>query len=285
MTIVYQGEPGAYSESAAQAYAQSLPRSSGDARTSGRPTFRRVFEAVAAGEAERGVVPVENSIGGSIAAVLDLLLEYDGLRIVGERWRRIEHALLALEGTTLEDVREVRSHPQALAQCEASLRKRLPEAELVEAFDTAGAARQIAQDKVKGVAAIASLHAADLYGLSVLAEHVESDRANVTRFLVIAPDDAKPQRAEAMKTTLALTPGLAVPNALFRSLTAFVGRRLRVWKVEPRPRLGTPGAYRYLVDVEGSADTDPLASALADLPALNDGVRVLGSYPAGEMPG
>lgn len=278
MTIVYQGEPGAYSEAAARAHDP-------DARTSGRPTFRRVFEAVASGEAERGVVPVENSIGGSIAAVLDLLLEVERLRIVGERWERIEHALLALEGTALEDVREVRSHPQALRQCEASLRERLPQAELVEAFDTAGAARQIAQEKLKNIAAVASARTADLYGLAVLAEHVESERTNVTRFLVLAPGDTEPEQAETMRTTLVLAPGLAVPNALFRSLTAFVGRRLSVWKVEPRPRPGTPGAYRYLVDVEGDADADPLASALADLPALNDDLRVLGSYPAGTVPG
>ncbi|MEP0545461.1 MAG: prephenate dehydratase domain-containing protein [Rhodothermales bacterium] len=278
MTIVYQGEPGAYSEAAALA---DFP----DARLSGLPTFRRVFDAVASGEAARGVVPVENSIGGSIVAVLDGLLEVGGLRIVGERWDRIAHALLAVEGTALEDVREVRSHPQALRQCAASLRNRLPQAELVEAFDTAGAARQIAQDKLAGVAAIASARAAELYGLHVLAEHVESERSNVTRFLVIARDNVEPERGGAMKTMLALTPGLAVPNALFRSLTAFVGRRLRVWKVEPRPRPDTPGAYRYLVDVEGDAEAEPLKSALADLPALNDAVRVLGSYPAGEIPG
>ena len=276
MTIVFQGEPGAYSETAAQSFVPN-------ARTTGRPTFRRVFEAVAAGEAERGVVPVENSVGGSITAVLDGLLDYAGVRVIGERWERIEHALLALEGTALGDVREVRSHPQALAQCAASLRRRLPQAELVETFDTAGAARQIAQDKLAGVAAVASARAAELYGLAVLAENVESERANVTRFLLIAPADVTPERGGGMKTTLALTPRPSVPNALFRSLTAFVGRRLRVWKVEPRPLAGKPGAYRYLVDVEGDAEADPLKAALADLPALNDEVRVLGSYPAGRV--
>jgi prephenate dehydratase len=278
MTIAFQGEPGAYSEAVAHSFDP-------DARTTGVPTFRRVFEAVASGDAERGVVPTENSVAGSIAPVLDGLLEFDGLRVVGERWVRIRHALLALEGTKLEDVREVRSHPQALAQCEASLGEMLPQADLVEAFDTAGAARQVAQEKLKGVAAIASAHAADLYGLVVLAEHIESERANVTRFLMIGPEDAEAEQAESMKTTLALTPRTGVPNALFRSLTAFVGRRLRVWKVEPRPRIGAPAAYRYLVDVEGNAATDPLESALADLPALNDEVRVLGSYPAATIPG
>ena len=278
MTIVYQGEPGAYSEAAAQSFAP-------EARASGRPTFRHVFDAVAQGEAERGVVPVENSVGGSITNVLDALLEYDGVRIVGERWDRIAHALLAAEGTTLDDVREVRSHPQALAQCAASLRERLPQAELVEAFDTAGAARQIAQEKPEGVAALASARAAELYGLTVLAANVESERVNVTRFLLLAPEDAEAEKAEAMKTTLALTPRPGIPNALFRSLTTVVGRRLRVWKVEPRPLVGTPAAYRYLIDVEGDAEADELAAALADMPAFNEAVRVLGSYPAGSIPG
>jgi prephenate dehydratase len=278
MTIAYQGEPGAYSEAVAQSFAP-------EARTTGLPTFRHVFEAVAAGEAERGVVPTENSVAGSITDVLDGLLDVGGLRIVGEWWEQVEHALLAPEGTALEDVRTVRSHPQAIAQCADSLRERLPQVDLVEVSDTAGAARQIAQEKPKGVAAIASARAAELYGLAVLAENIESERANVTRFVLIAPDDVTPDKAEAMKTTLALTPRPSVPNALFRSLTAFVGRRLRVWKVEPRPLVGRPGAYRYLVDVEGDAEADPLKAALADLTALNDEVRVLGSYPAGTIPG
>jgi prephenate dehydratase len=278
MTIAFQGEPGAYSEAVARTFDP-------DARTVGLPTFRRVFEAVASGEAQRGVVPTENSVAGSIVPVLDGLLAFDGLRVVGERWVRIEHALLALEGTKSEDIREVRSHPQALAQCRVSLGDLLPQADLVEAFDTAGAARQIARDKLAGVAAIASRHAAELYGLSVLAEHLESERANVTRFVMIAPRGTDAAKADAMRTTLALTPRTSVPNALFRSLTAFVGRRLRVWKAEPRPRVGVPGAYRYLVDVEGDAAADPLEAALADLPALNDDVRVLGSYPAAEIPG
>ncbi len=278
MTVVYQGEPGAYSEAAADVL---LP----DAKPRGLPTFRRVFEAVASGEAERGVVPVENSIGGSVGEVVDGLFDFGSIRVVAEHWAPIAHALLVLEGTERADVREVRSHPQALAQCAASLRTLLPGADLVPVADTAGAARQIAQEKTAGVAAIASRRAADLYGLSVLAEHVESDAANVTRFFLIAPDGTPPTRGAAMKTTLVLAPKPEVPNALFRSLTAFVGRRLAVYRIEPRPRLGQSGVYRYLLDVEGDAEADPLKSAFDDLRALNDEVRVVGSYAAGPIPG
>lgn len=277
MAVVYQGEPGAYSEAAALGF-------DAGARTSGLPTFRRVFEAVASGAAARGVVPVENSVGGSIAEVVDGLVAFDGLAVVGERWERIEHALLAPEGTLLEEVREVHSHPQALRQCAASLRAMLPQAELAEAADTAGAARRLAKERPAGVAAIASLRAAELYGLAVLAANVESEATNVTRFLLIAPGGAEPLRGTPMKTTLVLAPRAEVPNALFRSLTAFVGRRLRVHRIEPRPRVGRPGAYRYLVDVEGDAGAEPLKGALADLPALNDEVRTVGSYAAEPIP-
>lgn len=274
--IVYQGEPGAYSEGAAL-------RFDPDARPSGLPTFRRVFEAVASGEAARGVVPIENSIAGSIAEVVDGLFEFDGLAVVGERWERIEHALLALEGTEVGEVREVWSHPQALAQCAASLQSLVPQADLVPVADTAGAARQLAKEKPAGVAAIASQRAAELYGLAVLVENVESEAANATRFHLIAPGGTEPERSPSMKTTLVLAPRAEVPNALFRSLTAFVGRRLRVHRIEPRPRVGRPGAYRYLVDVEGDAGADPLAAAFDDLGALNDEVRVVGSYVAGSL--
>lgn len=276
MVVVYQGEPGAYSEAAADVL---IP----EARTQGLATFRDVFEAVASGEAERGVVPVENTIGGSVGGVVDGLFEYERVRIVAEHWAPIAHALLALEGTTLEDVRVVRSHPQALAQCAASLRRLVPDARLVAAADTAGAARGLAEGHPAGVAAIASVGAAERYELSVLAEHVESDAANLTRFLLLAPPDAVAERGVPMKTTLVLAPREGVPNALFRSLTAFVGRRLAVHRIEPRPRIGQPGHYRYLVDVEGDADADPLASALADVRALCDEVRAVGSYRAGSL--
>lgn len=275
--VVYQGEPGAYSEAAAHVL---LP----DARPRGLPTFGEVFEAVASGAAERGVVPVENSIGGSVGEVVDGLFDTVGVQVVTEHWAPVAHALLASEGTALADVREIRSHPQALRQCAAALQALVPEARLVAAFDTAGAARQIAAAKPPGVAAIASVASAERYGLAVLAEHVESDAANVTRFLLLAPDGTTPTRSAAMKTTLVLAPKVEVPNALFRSLTAFVGRRLAVHRIESRPRLGQPGVYRYLLDVDGDASAEPLKAVFEDLRPLNDEVRVVGSYASAAIP-
>ena len=276
MTVVYQGEPGAYSEAAALAL---LP----DTRPRGLETFYLVFEAVASGRAARGVVPVENSIGGSVGGVVGALFTFEDIRVVAEHWVPIEHALLAPAGSKLGDLREIRSHPQALAQCAATLRDLVPQATLVAADDTAGAARQLAEAKTPGVAAVASRRAGELYGLTVLADHVESEGPNVTRFFLIAPKDAEIEQAPN-RTTLVIAPKQEVPNALFRSLTAFVGRRLAVHRLEPRSRPGLPGNYRYLVDVDGDAEHEPLVSAFADLAPLNDEVRVVGSYAAAVIP-
>lgn len=274
MTAVYQGEPGAFSEAAAEAL---LP----GAAHRGLPTFQRVFEAVASGEAQRGIVPVENSVFGSVPEVLDLLAEYverHGIAMIAERWHRVEQALLGLAGTALEDVREVRSHPQALGQAAAFLQEQVPNAARVSTVDTAGAARQVAADRLHGVAAVASRRAAELYGLEVLAEHVEADRRNYTRFALLAPGGTAASSAE--RTSLVLTPSTQSPNALFRALTAFVGRRLALYRVEPRPRLGRPGHYHYHIDVEGGADQEPLSAAIADARAFCDRLLVLGSYAA-----
>ncbi len=183
MTIAFQGD-------AARAAARAFEP---DARLLPLPRARRVVEAVASGEAERGVVAVEDTAEGSHRAVLDALVEIEGVRIVSERWAEGE--------------------------------------------------------------------------------------AGATRFLLLTHADAEPEPGAVTKTTLVLTPNPDVPNALFRSLTAFVGRRLAVHNVDPRPRPDRPGHYRYVVDVEGDAEAEPLVAALVDLAALNEAVQVLGSYP------
>lgn len=273
MIIAYQGEPGAFSEAAV---GEIAPR----ATASGKPTFQEVFEVVAGGAADRAVVPIENSVAGSVPEVLDLLAVYAGrgLRVTAERWVRVEQALLALPGTTLADVREVRSHPQALGQGAAFLDEHAPGARRVPAFDTAGAAREVAEEKLEGVAAVASRRAAELYGLDVLAEHIEADARNYTRFVVVERE--KNSAGDADKSSLVITPSEQVPNALFRALTTFVGRRLTLYRIEPRPFVGRPGRYRYFVDVEGDAAGESLSAAIADASAFCDRVLVLGSYRA-----
>lgn len=187
-TAAYQGEPGAYSEAAARAL---VP----DHATRGFRTFADVFDALEIGEADVAVVPVENSAFGPIVPVVEAL-EVRAVRVVQEAWRPIRHALLALPGTRIESVREVRSHVQALGQCRATLARIVPGAAVVEAHDTAGAARVIAEGQLVGVAAVASAHAAEAYGLAVLADGIEDEANNRTRFLVVVRAD--PAGAESL---------------------------------------------------------------------------------------
>jgi prephenate dehydratase len=274
MRTAYQGEPGAFSEAAARALVRG-------ADPQGYPSFREALDAVASGACGRAVLPVENSVFGSVPEVLDglaLHAERSGLRVVAERWERVELALMALPGTALAEVRAVHSHPQALGQAADWLNEHLPEAARLPEPDTAGAAARIAREGRGQAAAIASRRAAELYGLTVLVPNVEADARNYTRFLLVEPAGAGISGAD--KSSLVLTPSGQVPNALFRALTSFVGRRLAVLRVEPRPRLGRPGQYHYHVDVEGDASAEPLSAARTDASAFCDHVLVLGSYRA-----
>jgi prephenate dehydratase len=249
MTVAFQGERGAYSEAAARLL---VP----DASPTGFITSARVFDAVAGGKAARGVVPVENSMSGSLGEVLDLLLAHagTGVSVVGEHWLRIDQSLLALPGTPLDEITQVRSHPQALLQASDFLDAHLPRALRVPTLDTAGAARQIASEALEGVAALASSAAAELYGLEVVAKGIEGERSSFTRFFLLAPAGTRVDGAD--KSTLVVTPSEQAPNALFRALTTFVGRRLALYRIEPRPREGRPATYHYLVDIEGAYSTD-----------------------------
>jgi prephenate dehydratase len=274
MRTAYQGEPGAFSEAAARALVRG-------ADPYGYPSFREALEAVTSGACGRAVLPVENTVFGSVPEVLDGLVNHadrSGLRVTAERWERVELALMALPGTALSEVRSVHSHPQALGQAAAWLNEHLPGAARLPDPDTAGAAARIAREGRGEAAAIASRRAAELYGLTVLAPNVEDDARNYTRFLLVEPAGAAVSVAD--KSSLVLTPSEQVPNALFRALTAFVGRRLAVLRVEPRPRLGRPGQYHYHLDVEGNASADPLSAAITDASAFCDRVLVLGSYRA-----
>lgn len=276
MNVVFQGETGAFSESAVRAlYPESVavPRVSMEA----------VFEAVTCGEVERGVVPIENSLFGSVHVNYDLLLE-NNVQIVGEVQVRIRHHLLALSGTRPSDIKSVYSHPQALGQCQHYLRSTLPQAEAVPTYDTAGAAQMVASQALRNSAAIASRRAAEQYGLQVVAASIESHHENYTRFLALAAEDAPrsaPMGAAPFKTSVAFALRSNVPGALFKSLATFALRDLDLFKVESRPLVGSPGQYLFYLDVEGSADDEPVGRALAHLGELTALLKVLGSYPQG----
>jgi len=207
-TVAFQGEPGAYSEAAVLAFFGA------EAQPCPRPSFEEVFAAVENGECTHAMLPIENSVAGSIHRNYDLLLEHN-LHIVGEYFLRVHHCLIALPGTRLEDIRTVISHPQALAQCRHYLQS-LPDVRAEAVFDTAGSVRMVREQGDPTVAAIAARRAAEVHRMAVLAEGIEDNPANYTRFLVLASEPITP--AAPAKTSIAFTLR-NVPGALFRALS------------------------------------------------------------------
>lgn len=276
MRIAFQGEVGAFSEEAAR---HLFP----DGEPCPHPSFEAVFDAVHDGTAERGVVPIENSLHGSVHSNYDLLEEHR-LRIVGEVSLRIRHNLLVLPGASLEGVVTVESHPQALGQCRTFLREKLPEARIQPAYDTAGAARAVALAGDPSVAAIASRRAAEEYGLVILHDGIESNHQNYTRFLALAGEAAGgAATAGSSKTSIVYAMRENVPGALFKSLAVFALREIDLYKIESRPLIGSPGQYLFYLDFAGRESDDNVRKALGHLEELAAYVKILGSYPRGAV--
>jgi prephenate dehydratase len=266
--VAYQGEAGAYSEEGALALfpeASLRPLSS----------IRRVFESVEVGMVDYGLVPIDNSQAGSINETYDLFLKH-GLHLVGETVVRVNHCLLALPGTHIDDVEEVISHPQAVAQCEEFLN--VMDVAIRAEYDTAGAAKRIVEEKMERTGAIASKRAASLYGLDVLAERIQTYPDNYTRFGALSRSPAALQDPE--KTSLVFGVGHA-PGSLYRCLGAFAQRHLNLAKLESRPRAGRLWEYVIYVDVEAPTGASQMIEALAELSQHATFTRVLGSYASG----
>jgi len=252
---------------------------SNEAKLFPRDTLEDVFAAVAQGEARYGVVPIENTLAGSIHRCYDLLFEHD-VKIVGETVRRIVFALIAPPGVALSAVRKALSHPVALAQCEQFFRKH-PLIQAVPVYDTAGAVEHVIREGRGDSAAVATRRAAEVYGGVILAESIQDHSENYTRFLLITPSkspEAAKAPAEDYKTTIVFSVG-NVPGALYHSLRPFAERRIDLAKIESRPLRGSPFEYLFYLDLIGSADAKPVSDALHELRALAKSVRVLGSYP------
>lgn len=269
--VGYQGEPGAFSE---QAVALLFP----DAEAVPIRTLRQVFESLDASEIDHGVVPLENSLAGSINETYDLLSGGKAF-IVGESVIAVDHALLALPGTRLEEVKLVASHPQALAQC-AEFVATL-DAEAVPVYDTAGAAKRIAEEKRQGEAAIASEQAASIYGLEILARRIQTSPHNRTRFAAIARE-LKPL-AVPDKTSLLLEIKHE-PGSLYRCLRPFADRGLNLSKLESRPIGDRPWEYWFYLDVQAGFEDPQLKAALAELESDAGRVQVVGSYARASEP-
>ncbi|KAL6759379.1 hypothetical protein V8C86DRAFT_3018190 [Haematococcus lacustris] len=274
--VAYQGVPGAYSEVASRKACKELDPLPCE-------QFEVAFQALSQWMAERAVLPIENSLGGSIHAVYDLLLRYR-LHIVGETSLAINHCLVALPGTRLADVRRVMSHPQALAQCDGYLRKLGVVKEAVD--DTAGAAQMVARQELQGVGAVCSRRAAELYGLDVLEEGVQDVKDNITRFIVLSRDPLLTHETDPRQFKTSVVFSLRQgPGQLFRALSVFALRDIDMTKIESRPLRTNPIVvvkrfnYLFYVDFVGTLADVRCQNALRHLQEFAPFLRVLGTYP------
>jgi prephenate dehydratase len=274
LRVAFQGEPGAFSEAAAvQLLGEGIV-------TVSRLTFDSTFRAIAEGAADALLVPVENSLAGSVVRVYDLLLE-SNLAITAETVLPIELCLIGCPQATLADIRTVSSHPVALAQCERFFASQ-PSLKRLPAEDTAGSVREVLAHGDRSCAGIAGKRAADRYAGVVLADRIQDDAENFTRFVLLQPakEAAQVATAEARKMSLAMRLAHR-PGALLASLQPFERHGVNLLKIESRPIHGRPWEYQFFLDVEASG-TAKLYEALGDLLKVTHDVRVLGLYPSAQ---
>ena len=271
LRAAFQGERGAYGETATIAFfgdsVQPIPCKD----------FESVFEAVARSEVDQGILPIENSLGGSIHRNYDLLLRHE-LFIVGEVQIPIAHQLIALPGVTLADIKKVYSHPQALAQCERSITRLLPNAERVATYDTAGSVKMIKAENISDGAGLASQQAASIYGMNILQADMQDDAENYTRFIVIARDPIVPGGEAKTSIVFAME---NVPGSLFKSLAVFALRDIDLTKIESRPLQGKRWQYFFYIDFIGSQYEERCKNALNHLQEITTFFKVFGSYERG----
>ena len=270
--VSYQGEPGAFSEQAAKAYFGK------GCVAVARQSFHEIFEDVVKRRSAYALVPIENSLHGSVHQNYDLLAAFN-VSIVGEIKLRIKMNLLALPGVTVKDLRAVYSHPQALGQSEKFLRT-LRKVAVHPFYDTAGAAKMIAEENRRDAAAIASSQAASDYGLHILRQGIESDHRNYTRFLVVALKQTRPKKHPKSSIIFATK---NIPGALFKCLSVFALRNINLLKIESRPIVGKPWEYLFYVDFEGDAHEKESVNALNHLQELTSYYKSLGSYESGKI--
>ncbi len=264
--VAFQGESGAYSEQAVFNYF-------GKVKTQSCESFDLVFDAVVSGTCKYGLIPIENSLAGSIHQNYDLLLQHE-LHITGEYLLRVQHCLIVQPGMKKAEVKRVISHPQALGQCAAYLRRLGVKAEPV--YDTAGSVKMLRESGARDTAAIASRRAAEIYEMQILEEGIEDNPENYTRFLAISKAAAKPDGES--KTSIVFTLKNQ-PGALFKALSVFALRDIDLTKIESRPLQGQPWEYLFYIDFIGAAHAETASRALDHLSEYALTLRVLGSYP------
>jgi len=265
--IAFQGERGAYSESAVYAFFGKK------AEVKPCRDFKDVFESVEKQETQFGVVPIENSLEGSVNQTYDLFLKHD-LKVRGEVIVKIDHCLIANPGTRLEAVKAVYSHPQALAQCRNFLEQL--GRELIPTYDTAGSVKMLKEKGLKDAAAVASERAAELYGMKVLARDIADNPENYTRFFVLSKEDSPVTGKD--KTSIIFSAAHA-PGSLYHALGEFASRNINLTKIESRPTKQTAWEYNFYLDFEGHRNEERCAAALKALEKYASFIKILGSYP------
>lgn len=272
--VAFQGELGAFSQEAIHQFfgprVEPVPQT----------RFEQVFEALAAGRVRSAVIPIENTLAGSVHENYDHLLKFQ-LEIVGETNVRIVHNLIVLPGVKWKNLKKVYSHPVALNQC-LDFFARYRNLEPIPFYDTAGSVKMIVEQQPQDAAAIASLLAAGIYGGHLLKRSIEDDRQNYTRFFLLKKPGAEPPKLRApehrhWKTSLVFAVR-NTPGSLFRAMSAFALRDLNLTKIESRPLRGKPWEYLFYVDFIGRRDDERARNALRHLAELTDLLRVLGSY-------
>jgi prephenate dehydratase/chorismate mutase/prephenate dehydratase len=269
--VAFQGELGAFGDEAVRVYFGTQPQSPPEPMP--YRAFADVFRAVAAGDVDYGLVPVENSQAGSINDVYDLLRQHD-LFVIGEIAHPVNHCLLALPGQKISDIKRVISHPQALSQSDVFLRQL--GAEIVATYDTAGSARMVQEDHLEGVAAVAGAGAAALYGLDILAHSIQTVKDNYTRFIALSRASV-PRQAGDAKTMLVMATSHQ-PGSLNTCLNFLAKNNINLLKLESRPSRQRAWEYVFYLDFEGHRDDPAVRSALADLAGHTTFCKVLGSF-------
>lgn len=266
----FQGELGAFSHSASRKLlgesVEVLPL----------PRFEDVFQALKSGKVTHAVIPIENTLHGSVHENYDHLLSF-GLPIVGEASIRISHQLIAMPGVTFKQVRQVFSHPVALNQC-LDFFQTNPQIEKKPYYDTAGSVKMLSEQKPEGAAAIASAAAAEIYHGKILKRDIEDDRRNFTRFFLLSRKPVKPNGEGAGWKTSVVFSLANEPGALFKAMSCFALREINLTKIESRPLRGKPWEYLFYVDLVGHTNEAKVEKALGQLGEITSFLRILGSY-------
>jgi len=270
LKIAFQGEPGANSHLAIR---EAYP----DAEALPCPTFEDAFTAIAEGHADLGMIPIENSVAGRVADIHHLM-PGSNLHIIAEHFMPVRHQLLGVKGATLKDIKTVESHVHALGQCRKIIRKL--GIKTVVAADTAGSAREIAERGDKSCASIATRLAAEIYGLNILAENVEDETHNTTRFIVLSREKKWAQRGKGKIITTFVFRVKNVPAALYKAMGGFATNGINMTKLESYMIEGNFFATQFYADVEGHPDDRGLVFALEELSFFSKELRILGVYPA-----